>query len=71
MVPIQYAWKDIPLKEVCCSPMAKIKEVTRKFPSLVQCSYYPLLILHENGDEVTTCSQSKGHQETSKPWDNW
>lgn len=44
-------------------PGVTVKDITRKFPSLVQCSdYYPLLILHENGDEVTTRSQSKQHQ---------
>lgn len=55
-------WKNIPLKEVC-TPGVKVKDVTTKFPSLVQCSdYHPLLILHDHGDEITTCSQSKGHQ---------
>lgn len=40
-------------------PGVKIKDIRRKFPSLVQCSdYYSLLILHEKGDEVTICSQS-------------
>lgn len=59
---VQHAWKDIPLKEVCCIPGVKIKEVTRKFPSLAQCSdYYPQLILDESGDKITTCSQSKGY----------
>lgn len=40
-------WKNIPFKEDCCIPGVKVKGVTRKFTSLVQCSdYYPLLILH-------------------------
>ena len=35
-----------PLREVCCLPEARVKDVTRILPSLVRPSdYYPLLLL--------------------------
>ncbi|GAB0208393.1 hypothetical protein GRJ2_003305000 [Grus japonensis] len=46
---------DPPLREVCCLPRARVKDITRKLPSLVQPSdYYPLLLLHVGGDEAVT-----------------
>ncbi|GAB0208697.1 hypothetical protein GRJ2_003335400 [Grus japonensis] len=48
---------DPPLREVCCLPGARVKDIARKLPSLVQPSdYYPLLLLHVGGDEAETRS---------------
>ena len=50
-------WTDPPLREVCCLPEARVKDITRKLPSLVQpLDYYPLLLFHVGGDEAATCS---------------
>ena len=44
---------DPPLWEACCLPGARVKDITRKLPSLVRPSdYYPLLLFHVGGDEV-------------------
>nr|XP_010304339.1 PREDICTED: suppression of tumorigenicity 5 protein-like [Balearica regulorum gibbericeps] len=46
---------DPPLREVCCLPGARVKDIARKLPSLVHPSdYYPLLLLHVGGDEAET-----------------
>ncbi|GAB0179160.1 hypothetical protein GRJ2_000381300 [Grus japonensis] len=46
---------DPPLREVCCLPRARVKDIARKLPSLVHPSdYYPLLLLHVCGDEAET-----------------
>ncbi|KAK4825626.1 hypothetical protein QYF61_001306 [Mycteria americana] len=48
---------DPPLREVCCLPGARVKDITRILPSLVQTSdYYPLLLFHVGGDEAATRS---------------
>ncbi|GAB0178621.1 hypothetical protein GRJ2_000327400 [Grus japonensis] len=48
---------DPPLREVCCLPGARVKDIARKLPSLVQPSdCYPLLLLHVGGDEAETCT---------------
>ncbi|KAK4827179.1 hypothetical protein QYF61_015141 [Mycteria americana] len=48
---------DPPLREVCCLLGARVKDVTRIFPSLVRPSdYYPLLLFHVGGDEAATRS---------------
>ena len=48
---------DPPLREVCCLPGARVKDVTRILPSLVRPSdYYPLLLFHVGGDEAATQS---------------
>ena len=45
---------DPPLGEDCCLPGSRVKDITRKLPSLVQPSdYYPLLLFHVGGDEAT------------------
>lgn len=46
------------LREVCCSPGAQVKDMTRKPPTPVRPSdyYYPLLVLHVGGDDVATRS---------------
>ena len=50
-------WTDPPLREVCCFPGARVKDITRKLPSLVRPSdYYPLLLFRVGGDEVATRS---------------
>ncbi|KAK4817118.1 hypothetical protein QYF61_027981 [Mycteria americana] len=50
---------DPPLREVCCLPGARVKDITRIRPSLVQPSdYYPLLLFHVGGDEAATRSPS-------------
>ncbi|KAK4815791.1 hypothetical protein QYF61_007231 [Mycteria americana] len=48
---------DPPLREVCCLPGARVRDVTRVLPSLVRPSdYYPLLLFHVGGDEAATRS---------------
>ncbi|KAK4806799.1 hypothetical protein QYF61_005595 [Mycteria americana] len=48
---------DPPLREVCCLPGARVKDITRILPSLVRPSdYYPLLLFHVGGDEAATRS---------------
>ncbi|KAK4811185.1 hypothetical protein QYF61_019816 [Mycteria americana] len=48
---------DPPLREVCCLPGARVKDITRILPSLVRPSdYYPLLLFHVGGDEAATQS---------------
>ncbi|KAK4831654.1 hypothetical protein QYF61_018621 [Mycteria americana] len=48
---------DPPLREFCCLPGARVKDVTRVLPSLVRPSdYYPLLLFHVGGDEAATPS---------------
>ncbi|KAK4810710.1 LOW QUALITY PROTEIN: hypothetical protein QYF61_007684, partial [Mycteria americana] len=50
-------WMDPPLREVCCLPGARVKDITRILPSLVRPSdYYPLLLFHVGGDEAATRS---------------
>ncbi|GAB0181413.1 hypothetical protein GRJ2_000606600 [Grus japonensis] len=45
------------LREVCCLPGTWVKDITRKFPSLVQPSdYCPLLLFHVSADEATMLS---------------
>ncbi|KAK4832349.1 hypothetical protein QYF61_021878 [Mycteria americana] len=48
---------DPPLREVCCLPGARVKDVTRVLPSLVRpLDYYPLLLFPVGGDEAATRS---------------
>ncbi|GAB0210155.1 hypothetical protein GRJ2_003481300 [Grus japonensis] len=48
---------DPPLREACCLPGARVKDIMRKLPSLVRPSdCYPLLLLHVGGDEAETCN---------------
>ncbi|KAK4830603.1 hypothetical protein QYF61_012029 [Mycteria americana] len=50
-------WMDPPLREVCCLPGARVRDVTRILPSLVRPSdYYPLLLFHVGGDDTATRS---------------
>jgi len=45
---------DASHREVCCLPGARVRDVARKLPSLVQPSdYYPLLFMHIGSDEIT------------------
>jgi len=40
-------------REVCCLPGARVRDVARKLPGLVQPSdYYPLLVMQVGGDEI-------------------
>ncbi|XP_009990030.1 PREDICTED: uncharacterized protein LOC104383543, partial [Tauraco erythrolophus] len=44
---------DPALREVCCLPGARVKDIARKLPSLVRSTdYYPLLLFHVGGDET-------------------
>ncbi|KFV04940.1 hypothetical protein N340_02425, partial [Tauraco erythrolophus] len=48
---------DPALREVCCLPGTRVKDIARKLPSLVwPTDYYPLLIFHVGGDETETRS---------------
>jgi len=48
---------DPPHRELCCLPGARVRDITRKLPRLVQPSdYYPLLLFHVGGDEVAVRS---------------
>jgi len=50
-------WADLPHREICCLPGARIRDVTRKLPSLVQPSdYCPLLSFHMSGGKVAVRS---------------
>ncbi|KAK4810861.1 hypothetical protein QYF61_008833 [Mycteria americana] len=52
--PICHA--DTSHREVCCLPGARVRDITRKLPSLVEPSdYYLLLLFHVGGDEVAVC----------------
>ena len=38
-------------REICCLPAARVKDITRRLPSLVNSSdYYPLLIVQAGGE---------------------
>jgi len=51
------SWADPPLREVCCLPGARVKDIARKIPRLVRPSdYYPLLLFHVGADEVAVSS---------------
>jgi len=40
-------------QEVCCLPGARVRDVARKLPGLVQPSdYYPLLVMQVGGDDI-------------------
>jgi len=44
-------------REVCCLQGDRVRDITRKLPSLVQPSdYHPLLLFHLGGDEVAVHS---------------
>lgn len=46
-------WPKLPVREVCCFPGTQVKDVTRKFHSLVQSSdYYLLLLCHVDTNVV-------------------
>ena len=48
---------DPPLREVCCLPRARVKDIARKLSRLVRPSdYYPLLLFHVGADEVAVSS---------------
>jgi len=48
---------DPPHREVCCFPGARVRDITRKLPSLVQPSdCYLLLLFHVGGDKVAVHS---------------
>jgi len=48
---------DPPLRQVCCLPGARVKDIARKLPRLLQPSdYYPLLLFHVGADEVAASS---------------
>ena len=48
---------DPPLREVCCLPGTRVKDMTKKLRSLVQpLDYYPLLHFHMGSNEVATRS---------------
>ncbi|KAK4826058.1 hypothetical protein QYF61_004173 [Mycteria americana] len=50
-------WTDSPLREACCLPGARVKDITRVLPSLVRPSdYYLLLLFHVGGYEGATRS---------------
>jgi len=49
--------EDPPLREVCCLPGARVKDIARNLPRLVRPSaYYPLLLFHVGVDEVAVSS---------------
>lgn len=49
-------WAGPLLREVCCIAGAQVKDITRKFPSLVQAWDYCLLLVFHVGGEVATGS---------------
>jgi len=50
-------WADPSLREVCCLPGARVKDIARKLPRLVRPSdYYPLLLFHVGADKVAVNS---------------
>ncbi|XP_042671795.1 uncharacterized protein LOC122158835 [Centrocercus urophasianus] len=45
-------------REVCCLPAARVRDISRKLPSLIRPSdYYPLLIVQAGSDEIPVRSQ--------------
>ena len=47
-------------REVCCLPGARVRDISRKLPSLIRNSdYYPLLIVQAGSDEVAEKSQER------------
>ena len=46
-------WPDPTRREVCCLPGARVRDISRKLPGLIDPSdYYPLLIVQSSSDEV-------------------
>lgn len=46
-------WPDPTRREVCCLSGVRVRDISRKLPSLIHPSYYyPLLIVQANSDEV-------------------
>ena len=50
-------WPDPTRREVCCLPQARVRDISRKLPGLIQPSdYYPLLIVQAGSDDVANRS---------------
>jgi len=58
-------------REICCLPVAQVRDVAKKLPGLVRSSnYYPQLVMQVGGDEIAERSP-KAIKRISGHWGNW